>query len=45
MRAFITAKEPAAALGLMDDADPMLLEPRNGDQTHNVRALLDQTIV
>lgn len=37
MRAYITAKEPASALGLMDEADPMLFEPRNGDQTHNVR--------
>lgn len=38
MRAFLAAREPATALNLMDECDPMLLEPRNTDQTHN-RAL------
>ncbi|XP_049870885.1 cell division cycle protein 16 homolog [Pectinophora gossypiella] len=39
MRALVSAREPAAALALLDECDPMLLEPRNqADQTHN-RAL------
>ncbi|XP_026727220.1 cell division cycle protein 16 homolog [Trichoplusia ni] len=38
MRAYIAAKEPANALNLMDECDPVLLEARNTDQTHN-RAL------
>ncbi|KAJ2947253.1 hypothetical protein O0L34_g16962 [Tuta absoluta] len=37
MRAYVAAKEPAPALALMDECDPMLLEA-NTDQTHN-RAL------
>ncbi|CAH0673846.1 unnamed protein product [Spodoptera exigua] len=38
MRAYLAAREPATALNLMDECDPMLLEARNTDQTHN-RAL------
>ncbi|PZC74056.1 hypothetical protein B5X24_HaOG208425 [Helicoverpa armigera] len=38
MRAYLAAREPAMALNLMDECDPMLLEPRTTDQTHN-RAL------
>lgn len=40
MRAYLAAREPATAIKLMEECDPvyMLLEPRNSDQTHN-RAL------
>nr|XP_037867436.1 cell division cycle protein 16 homolog isoform X2 [Bombyx mori] len=38
MRAHLAAKESSTALNLLEDCDPMLLEPRNTDQTHN-RAL------
>ncbi|CAH3928155.1 unnamed protein product [Pieris brassicae] len=38
MRAYITAKEPATALTLLDECYPALLEPTNMNQTHN-RAL------
>lgn len=36
MRAYLLAREPGTSLNLMDEADPMLLEPRPKDQTHNV---------
>ncbi|KPJ13126.1 Cell division cycle protein 16-like [Papilio machaon] len=38
MRAYISAKEPATALSILDECDVALLEPRSHDQTHN-RAL------
>ncbi|XP_075976350.1 cell division cycle protein 16 [Anticarsia gemmatalis] len=38
MRAYLAAREPATAIKLMEECDPMLLEPRTTDQTHN-RAL------
>ncbi|XP_052739862.1 cell division cycle protein 16 homolog isoform X2 [Bicyclus anynana] len=38
MRAYIASKEPSAALGVLDECEPALLEPRSMDQTHN-RAL------
>ncbi|XP_037296987.1 cell division cycle protein 16 homolog [Manduca sexta] len=38
MRAHLAAREPSAALTILDECDPMLLEPKNTDQTHN-RAL------
>ncbi|XP_041968467.1 cell division cycle protein 16 homolog [Aricia agestis] len=38
MRAFISAKEPQAALNLLEECEPPLLEVREMDQTHN-RAL------
>lgn len=40
MRAYVSAKEPTAALTLYEECDHMLLEPRNTDQTHNVRSIL-----
>ncbi|KAJ0177638.1 hypothetical protein K1T71_006511 [Dendrolimus kikuchii] len=38
MRSYLLAKEPTVALNLMDECDPMLLDPRTTDQRHN-RAL------
>ncbi|XP_026330294.1 cell division cycle protein 16 homolog [Hyposmocoma kahamanoa] len=38
MRAYVSAKEPTAALTLYEECDDILLEPRSTDQTHN-RAL------
>ncbi|KAJ8724594.1 hypothetical protein PYW08_016068 [Mythimna loreyi] len=38
MRAYLAAREPATALNLFDECDPMLLEVGKNDQTHN-RAL------
>ncbi|XP_028174316.1 cell division cycle protein 16 homolog [Ostrinia furnacalis] len=38
MRAYLSAREPATALTMMEECDPALLEPRTTDQTHN-RAL------
>lgn len=38
MRAYVAARDPETAIKLMEECDPMLLEPRSTEQTHN-RAL------